>query len=72
MSNLANIRLNRKKPLVCVPCEGETVGDICYRCQQIMEEPHDLIEFNAGKFNGMPNLSQLWNALLMIAQVMHF
>lgn len=69
MSNLANIRLNRKKPLVCVPCEGETVGDICYRCQQIMEEPHDLIEFNAGKFNGMPNLSQLWNALLMIAQV---
>ena len=68
MANLANIRLNRKKPIICVPCTGETVGDICYCCQQIREKPHDIIEYNAGTFNGLPNLSQLWNALLMITQ----
>lgn len=69
MPNVTNIRLNRKKPIICIPFSGETVGDICYACQQIMEKPHDIIEYNAANFNGMPNMSTLWNALLMITQV---
>lgn len=69
MSNLVKLRLNSKKPILCVPCEGETVGDICFRCEDIMKKPHDIIEFKAGSFAGLPNLSQLWNAILMIQSV---
>lgn len=69
MSNLVKLRLNSKKPILCVPCEGETVGDICFRCEDIMKKSHDIIEFKAGSFAGLPNLSQLWNAILMIQSV---
>ena len=68
MPSAMSIHFESDHPFIAVPLEGETIQDLQIRMAKIVENPYDMMAFDAGYFNGAVNLSQLWNALLYIAR----
>ena len=68
MPSAMSIHFESDNPFIAVPLEGETIQDLQIRMAKIVENPYDMMAFDAGYFNGAVNLSQLWNALLYIAR----
>lgn len=63
-----SIHFDSDRPFIAVPLQGETIQDLQIRIGEIIEKPYDMMAFDAGYFSGAINLSQLWNALLIIAR----
>ena len=68
MPSAMSLHFESDHPFIAVPLEGETIQDLQIQIAKIVENPYDMMAFDAGYFNGAINLSQLWNALLYIAR----
>lgn len=67
MSHLRSIPFNASHPMVTVPFSGETIEDIGNAVKTVMKQPFDMLEFQAGTFNGVINFTQLWDALTRLS-----
>lgn len=67
MSHLRSIPFDASHPMVTVPFSGETIEDIGNAVKTVMKQPFDMLEFQAGTFNGVINFTQLWDALTRIS-----
>ena len=67
MSHLRSIPFDASHPMVTVPFSGETIEDIGNAVKTVMKQPFDMLEFQAGTFNGVINFTQLWDALTRLS-----
>lgn len=67
MSHLRSIPFDVSHPMVTVPFSGETIEDIGNAVKTVMKQPFDMLEFQAGTFNGVINFTQLWDALTRLS-----
>lgn len=67
MSHLRSIPFDASHPMVTVPFSGETIEDIGNAVKTVMKHPFDMLEFQAGTFNGVINFTQLWDALTRLS-----
>lgn len=67
MSHLRSIPFDPSHPMVTVPFSGETIEDIGISIKDVMKHPFDMLEFQAGTFNGVINFTQLWDVLTRIS-----
>ena len=67
MSHLRSIPFDASHPMVTVPFAGETIEDIGKAVKAVMKQPFDMLEFQAGTFNGVINFTQLWDALTRLS-----
>ena len=63
MSHLRSIPFDAAHPMVVLSFSGETMEDIGISMKEVMKHPFDMLEFQAGTFNGVINFTQLWDAL---------
>lgn len=67
MSHLRSIPFDAAHPMVVVPFSGETMEDVGISIKDVMKQPFDMLEFQAGTFNGVINFTQLWDVLTRIS-----
>ena len=61
MSHLRSIPFDAAYPMITVPFSGETIEDVGVSVKAVMKHPFDMLEFQAGTFNGVINFTQLWD-----------
>ncbi len=67
MSHLRSIPFDAAYPMITVPFSGETIEDVGVSVKAVMKHPFDMLEFQAGTFNGVINFTQLWDVLTRIS-----
>lgn len=64
--HLPGLHFDDDHPQICVPLYSETIEDLSQSVRSLAQLPADVVEFRAASFNGISNVSQIGNALLMI------
>lgn len=56
---IRNLTLGTGKPAICLPIVGRTFDDICGQAEEIKQNPVDIIEWRADRYDELQNITQL-------------